>query len=176
MAIMHATTDNPAPAPAVSASAPAPDATAVPSQPQGCTSFKVRQFMRRVSQHYDAELAHSGLKTTQYSLLSHVLKLGPLRPVDLAAAMKMTASTLSRNLQPLVAAGWLSLVAGDDARSRLVQITPEGIAKRREGQKHWKAAQQRLNAQLGLERVLALHALIDDSMQLMGGDALASDD
>lgn len=158
------------------ASAPSSDATAVPSQPQGCTSFKVRQFMRRVSQHYDAELAHSGLKTTQYSLLSHVLKLGPLRPVDLAAAMKMTASTLSRNLQPLIAAGWLSLVAGDDARSRSVQITPEGIAKRREGQKHWKAAQQRLNAQLGLERVLALHALIDDSMQLLGSDAPATDD
>ena len=46
----------------------------------GCTNFKLRQLLRRVSQQYDAELAKAGLKTTQYSLLSHVLKLGPIRP------------------------------------------------------------------------------------------------
>ena len=149
--------------------------TAAAAQPQGCTSFKVRQLMRRVSQHYDAAMAASGLKTTQYSLLSHVLKLGPLRPVDLAAAMKMTASTLSRNLQPLVAAGWLELGAGADARSRLVSITPAGIVKRGEGQKHWKVAQRTLNERLGIGRVLALHALIDDSLGLLGVDAPAPD-
>ena len=150
--------------------------TSETSQPQGCTNFKVRQLMRRVSQNYDAEMSHCGLKTTQYSLLSHVLNLGPLRPVDLAAAMKMTASTLSRNLQPLVAAGWLELGAGTDARSRLVRITESGVAKRREAQKHWKAAQQKLNAQLGVERVLALHALINESLDLLGPEAVASQD
>jgi len=135
---------------------------------QGCTNLKVRQLMRRIGQHYDAEVAASGLKTTQYSLLSHVLRLGPLRPVDLAAAMKMTASTLSRNLQPLVAAGWLEMGAGADARSRLVHITEAGIAKRREAQKHWKVAQQKLNQVLGVERVAALHLLVDDSLALLG--------
>ena len=40
----------------------------------GCTNFK----LRRVAQHYDLEMSGAGLKTTQYSLLSHVLKLrGP---------------------------------------------------------------------------------------------------
>ena len=44
----------------------------------GCTNFKLRQLMRRVAQHYDLEMSGAGLKTTQYSLLSHVLKLrGP---------------------------------------------------------------------------------------------------
>ncbi|MET0542002.1 MAG: MarR family winged helix-turn-helix transcriptional regulator [Variovorax sp.] len=140
-------------------------------KPQGCTSFKVRQLMRRISQHYDAELSQCGLKTTQYSLLSHAERLGPTRPVDLAAALKMTPSTLSRNLQPLVAAGWLVLGAGADARSRLVRITGEGAAKRREAQRHWKAAQLKLNEQLGTERVLALHALINESLDLLGAEA-----
>lgn len=148
-----------------------------PAKPRGCTSFKVRQLSRRLSQHYDAEVSQSGLKTTQYSLLSHLARLGPSRPVDLAAELKMTASTLSRNLQPLIAAGWISLGAGADARSRLVQITEEGDAKRREAQLHWKAAQQKLNALLGVERVLALHLLIDEAMELLGGDEEpASDD
>ena len=140
-------------------------------KPQGCTSSKVRQLARRLAQHYDAEVMQCGLKTTQYSLLSHVVGLGPIRPVDLAARMKMTPSTLSRNLQPLVAAGWLVLAPGADARSRLVQPTEAGIAKRQEAQRHWKAAQQKLNAQLGLERVAALHALIDDSLALLAPDA-----
>lgn len=150
--------------------------TSETSKPQGCTNFKVRQLMRRVGQNYDAEMSQCGLKTTQYSLLSHVMKLGPLRPVDLAAAMKMTASTLSRNLQPLIAAGWLEVGAGADARSRLVRITESGEVKRREAQKHWKAAQQKLNAQLGVERVLALHALINESLDLLGPEAVVAYD
>ncbi|MES2532425.1 MAG: MarR family winged helix-turn-helix transcriptional regulator [Pseudomonadota bacterium] len=150
--------------------------TSETSKPQGCTNFKVRQLMRRVGQNYDAEMSQCGLKTTQYSLLSHVMNLGPLRPVDLAAAMKMTASTLSRNLQPLIAAGWLEVGAGADARSRLVRITESGEVKRREAQKHWKAAQQKLNAQLGVERVLALHALINESLDLLGPEAAVAHD
>jgi DNA-binding MarR family transcriptional regulator len=140
------------------------------AKPRGCTSFKVRQLSRRLSQHYDAEVSKSGLKTTQYSLLSNLARIGPSRPVDLASELKMTASTLSRNLQPLIAAGWISLGAGADARSRLVQITEEGDAKRREAQLHWKAAQQKLTALLGVERVLALHRLIDESMELLGAE------
>ena len=46
-------------------------------KPQGCTNLKLRQLMRRVAAHYDAEVGKTGLKGTQYSLLSYVLKLGP---------------------------------------------------------------------------------------------------
>lgn len=127
--------------------------------------------MRLIDQHYDAEVAQSGVRTTQYSLLTHVWRLGPLRPVDLAAAMRMTASTLSRSLRPLVEAGWLSVSAGSDARSRLVQITEAGSAKRLEAQRHWKLAQQQLDAHLGTARVAALHELIDQSLALLGDDA-----
>jgi DNA-binding MarR family transcriptional regulator len=132
--------------------------------PRGCTSFKLRQLVRRVSQLYDHELAPTGLKTTQYSLLSHVLRLGPVRPGELAAAMTMDASTLTRNLKPLLAAGWLQMTAGEDGRSRLVHITDAGRDKRAEAQRHWKAAQLELNRLLGVERVHALHALVDESL------------
>ncbi|MBB6558554.1 DNA-binding MarR family transcriptional regulator [Acidovorax soli] len=140
---------------------------AVPRRPQGCTNFKLRQLLRRVGQHYDTEMAKCGLKTTQYSLLSHVFKLGPIRPGDLAAEMKMDASTLTRNLRPLVDAGWVTLEAGTDARSRLVHITDAGRDKRAEAQRCWKVAQVSLNDLLGLERVMALHALADESLELL---------
>jgi DNA-binding MarR family transcriptional regulator len=137
------------------------------SKLQGCTNFKLRQLVRRVSQRYDAEVGKAGLKTTQYSLLSHVLRLGPVRPGDLAAAMTMDASTLTRNLKPMLAAGWLQMSAGADGRSRLVHITDAGRDKRAEAQRHWKAAQEGLNQLLGVERVRAIHALVDESLVLL---------
>ena len=132
--------------------------------PRGCTSFKLRQLSRRVSQHYDRVVASSGLKTTQYSLLSHIGRLGPVRPSDLAAAMAMDASTLTRNLQPLLEHGWAAIGPGVDGRSRLVTLTAIGRAKRAEAQRAWKRAQLALNDQLGSDRVAELHALIDDCM------------
>jgi DNA-binding MarR family transcriptional regulator len=136
-------------------------------KPQGCTNFKLRQLMRRVAQHYDAEVGKSGLKTTQYSLLSHVIALGPVRPVDLAAAMGLEASTLTRNLRPLIDAGWLELGPGPDGRSRLVSVTPVGRDKRQEAQRRWRVAQEALNQTLGPKRVVQLHGLIDECLGLL---------
>lgn len=132
--------------------------------PRGCTSFKLRQLSRRVSQHYDRIVSASGLKTTQYSLLSHLHRLGPLRPGELAMAMDMDASTLTRNLQPLVAQGWVDVGPGSDGRSRVVALTSAGRAKRAEGQREWKRAQLALNQRLGDARVAKLHALMDDCL------------
>jgi DNA-binding MarR family transcriptional regulator len=137
------------------------------AKPQGCTNFRLRRLTRMVSRHYDSHVAAAGLKTTQYSLLSHVLSLGPLRPVDLAQAMNVDASTLTRNLKPMLAAGWLTQTEGPDARSRLIAITEAGRAKRAEAQRLWRAAQAGLNEMLGVERVAALHLLIDESIALL---------
>ena len=143
----------------------APTASTV--KPQGCTNLQLRQLTRRVSQRYDVEMARIGLKTTQYSLLSYVVKLGPIRPVDLAQAMEMEPSTLTRNLKPLMDAGWVEMAPGVDGRSRLIHATPSGREKRAQAQRHWKAAQLQLNERLGVERVHALHALIQESLALL---------
>ena len=136
-------------------------------KPQGCTNLKLRQLMRRVAQHYDDEVGKTGLKTTQYSLLSYVVKLGPIRAVDLAAELKVSTSTLSRNLPPLVASGLLAIGPGADARSRLITATDEGLRKRVEAQRKWRVAQEGINQTLGVQRVVALHAMIDEAMELL---------
>jgi len=134
-------------------------------KPRGCSHFKLRQLTRRVSQHYDGELGKIGLKATQYSLLSHVARLGPVRPSELAHSMTIDASTLTRNLKPLIVAGWIMVAPGCDARSHSVAITDSGRDKWTEGRRRWKAAQQGLVDLLGLDRVSALHALIDTSLE-----------
>lgn len=140
-------------------------------KPQGCTNLKLRQLNRVVTRHYDGYVAEAGLKNTQYALLSQIVRLGPIRPGELARRMQMDASTLTRNLQPLAAQGLLTIGAGSDARSRLVEATEAGIAKRTEGQRAWKAAQTALNERLGVERVVELHAMLDACIACLGEDA-----
>ena len=135
--------------------------------PRGCTNFKLRQLMRRVTHHYDAQLAAAGLKTTQYSLLSHVLKLGPIAPGTLARTMTMDAFTMTRTLKPLLTAGWIEMQPGPDGRTRSVAITAAGRDKRTEAQRHWRVAQDRLEAALGIGRVAALHGLIDEALAVL---------
>lgn len=141
---------------------------------QGCTNLKLRQLTRLVTQHYDSEVGKVGLKTTQYSLLAYVERLGPIRPIDLAASIKMTPSTLTRNLKPLVDAGWITVLPGMDARSRLVAITDAGRAKRAEAKRKWRKAQDGIVELLGMSTVAALHTLIDVSIEKL--DLIAGDD
>lgn len=138
-----------------------------PIKPQGCTNLKLRQLTRMVTRHYDRYVAEAGLKNTQYALLSYVVRLGPIQPVDLARRMQMDASTLTRNLQPLAAQGLLEIGAGQDARSRLVEATEAGRTKQAEGQRAWKMAQTALNERLGVERVAALHDLLDTCIECL---------
>ena len=145
-------------------------------KPQGCTNLKLRQLMRRVARHYDAEVGKTGLKGTQYSLLSYVVKLGPIAPGKLAREVKIDASTLTRNLRPLVDAGWLRLEPGADGRSRLVSVTDEGREKRHEAQRRWRVAQEGINEVLGVRRVVALHGLIDECLDLLSPAAQGETD
>ena len=135
--------------------------------PKGCTNLKLRQLNRLVSRHYDAHVAPTGLRNTQYSLLSHIVKLGPLRLGALADVMQLDASTLTRNLQPLLDRGLAQVLVGDDARSRVVQATAAGQVLREQAQRAWKRAQLALNDRLGVQRVAALHSLLDTCTGLL---------
>jgi DNA-binding MarR family transcriptional regulator len=138
------------------------------NQPIGCSNFKLRQATRVVSRHYDTVMAAAtGLKTSQYSLLSHIDKLGPLQPSELAAHMALEPSTLSRNLQPLIAQGWVLVGPGSNQRSRTLSLSEAGRAKRAAAKAAWKSAQLAFNARLGLERVARLHELLDECLALM---------
>ena len=139
------------------------------TQPQGCTNFKLRQLLRSVSRLYDAQIAQAGLKGSQFSLLSHVVSLGPIAPSELATQMGMDASTLTRNLRPLSDKGWVVQGPGGDARSRSIAITPAGREKHAEARQHWKRAQLSLNRLLGGDEVASLHRMIDGAQARLDG-------
>ena len=67
-----------------------------------CNCPAVRQGARHVTQFYDQFLTPVGLRTTQFSILSKLQRLGPLTINALAAQLFMDRTTLGRTIQPLV--------------------------------------------------------------------------
>jgi DNA-binding MarR family transcriptional regulator len=140
----------------------------------GCSHMKLRRLTRLISRHYDAHLSKCGLKTTQYSMLAIIADRGPLQQGELARVLSLDASTLTRNLRPLLEAGLVSVDAGRDARSRQVSATAAGRDLRMQARQYWKQAQLAFSTAIGAERVAALHDLVDDCYQTLvaadGGD------
>lgn len=137
------------------------------TQPSACTDAKLHQLARLVRRHYEAELGKVGLRTTQFRLLMEVAGNGPVRPCDLADAMTLSPSTLTRNLKPLISSGLLELGPGSDGRTRSVHITASGKSKCAQGLPHWTAAQARVHRLIGDRKLGALHAVIDDCLTSM---------
>lgn len=129
----------------------------------GCTCFRLRKMSRAVSRLYDHHLAQVGLKTTQFSVLRNCARQA--RPMaELAAFMAIERTTLTRNLKPLVDAGWIALKPGADSRQRIVTITDAGLAKIDEAAHAWRAAQDKIETILGGPAVLALHQQLDAAL------------
>jgi DNA-binding MarR family transcriptional regulator len=100
-------------------------------------------------------------------LLVAIADQGPLRQGDLARLLSLDASTLTRNLRPLVDAGLLAVEAGSDARSRQVSITAAGREVRAQARQHWKRAQLDFNDVIGTERAALLHDLVDTCYRML---------
>jgi hypothetical protein len=68
--------------------------TSVALEPTACNCLALRQAARHTSQIYDTHLALVGLRTTQYSILAKLKRLGPLSINELANSMVMDRTTL----------------------------------------------------------------------------------
>ncbi|MES2318056.1 MAG: MarR family winged helix-turn-helix transcriptional regulator [Pseudomonadota bacterium] len=132
-------------------------------KPLGCTCFKLRKLTRAMSRLYDQHLASVGLKTTQYSLLVNAARAA-LPVADLADILGLERTTLTRNLKPLIDAGWVELKAGADARQRIVTITDAGRAKVKQAYVAWCRAQSEFEKLMGRDTVRALHQQLEATM------------
>jgi DNA-binding MarR family transcriptional regulator len=113
-----------------------------------CLCNALRQATRAVSRLYDEELRGVGLRTTQYSLLRRLRRAGEVRQRDLGGLTCLDETTLTRNLRPLIYAGWVAIRPGEDRREKLVRLTDAGAAKLHEARPAWEQAQQRLRSRL----------------------------
>jgi DNA-binding MarR family transcriptional regulator len=129
--------------------------------PELCNCLALRQAARHVTQFYDQFLATAGLRTTQFSILAKLRRLGPMTISALAADLVMDRTTLGRNLQPLEREGLVAIVRGQtDRRSREIRLTDAGAKRLRRAVDGWVKAQAGFEGVFGEHRSAELRALL----------------
>ena len=129
--------------------------------PVNCNCSAIRQASRHVTQLYDQFLAPSGLRTTQFSILSALSRTGPVTINVLARELVMDRTTLGRTILPLQRQGLVAVRPGQsDRRSKELHLTGAGAARLRLARKGWAKAQTRFEHAYGAGKASALRDLL----------------
>jgi DNA-binding MarR family transcriptional regulator len=131
----------------------------------GCFCLASRQAARKITRLYDGVMQKSGMRSTQFTLLSQLMLRGELPIGKLASLLGMERTTLTRNLTPLEQRKWISIKAGDDPRSRMIGITAQGRAAVHRGFPFWTQAQEEVGKLLGADGQSALKILAARSLE-----------
>ena len=122
---------------------------AMPVHRPKCYCSSMRQVSRVMTQLYDQRLKPSGIVTTQFSLLRFIAANRAVRTSDLAAALLIDNSTLTRTLATLQSSGWIAQDASEDRRERRWVITREGERRLAQAIPLWEKAQAELDRKIG---------------------------
>jgi DNA-binding MarR family transcriptional regulator len=122
-----------------------------------CICSTLRRATRAITATYDAALAPSGLRVTQFAVLRTLARLGPLPVTRLAAETALDRSTMGRNLDPLERRGLVRIEVGQaDQRERVAHLTATGEAAVETALPYWRQAQERVAALVDPSAVRAL--------------------
>ena len=114
--------------------------------------MRLRLLNRVVTNFYDDALRPLGLKVSQLNILIVTARLGLARPAQVCEILQLDTSTLSRNVKPLQAHGWLEVVPEEDARAQPFRLTPQGKRLIEKAVPAWEEAQRQATELLGRRR------------------------
>lgn len=132
-----------------------------------CLCLASRRLARIVTQRYDEALSDTGLRITQFSVLTG-LEQGPAAAPRLSAvarALDMEPSSLTRSLQPLLRRELIELLPGPDRRERRARLTAAGRRVLDQAHARWRDVQQRLAEEIGEADFHALLSLLHQGRQ-----------
>jgi len=105
-----------------------PDLDCSPMGPLG----RLKRCTALIEQQLEASFAESGLSMWEFDMLATLRRSGEpfsLSPTELFSALMVTSGTMTHRLKRLESRGLISRqMNANDARSMLVQLTPEGLA------------------------------------------------
>ena len=138
------------------------DALSVATEIAGaCVGVRIRMLNRAVSRIYDEHLRSLGIKFSQMNILIAVTLRGPVQPIEVARALSMEKSTLSRNVRLLEENGWVASRAGESGNTQLLRITPKGRVLLAKALPAWREAQAHVTSVLGEGTSRALREAAD---------------
>ena len=131
--------------------------TAKSTKLEDCNCLAVRQAARHVTQFYDRFLAKIGIRTTQFAILDHLRKSGPMTVNALATELVMDRTTMGRNILPLQRDGLVAVVTDEtDRRRRGLILTEAGLSRLTACYPCWSDAQSQFHAAFGARRAAEL--------------------
>jgi DNA-binding MarR family transcriptional regulator len=121
-----------------------------------CIAVRLRLLNRVVTNLYDEALRPLGLKVSQMNVLVVAAKLGVARPAQVSELLHLDVSTLSRNVDRMMARGWLEAVPEEDARTQPFRLTGRGRRLLERAIPAWEKAQEQAAELLGPDGVALL--------------------
>ncbi|HEY5801359.1 MAG TPA: MarR family transcriptional regulator [Burkholderiaceae bacterium] len=140
-----------------------------------CYCGTYRQTARAVTQLYDAALKPAGLKITQFGILGVLHQNPGYTTGELAEALGMDSTTLTRTLRIIAEHGWIAATVGTDKRARHWSLTAEGKERLKVALPCWQGAQQQMQALAGAADLTALNRAMFDLTDAIGKLGLAAD-
>jgi DNA-binding MarR family transcriptional regulator len=114
-----------------------------------CHCLVTRRSARAITRIYDDHLRPHGLRATQFSVLVALALGGPSPIGELADALGLERTTLTRSAALLEKKGWVAPDRSDDRREHPIRLTAAGRRRLEAAFPAWKRAQELAARQLG---------------------------
>ena len=114
-----------------------------------CAAYNFRRTARAVSRFYDAVLEPSGIRSTQFAILTAIAKLRPVPISRIGEILVIDPTTLTRSLRLLEKGGLIEIAPRGVRRQRLVTLTTLAEKVLTQAVPLWREAQGRFLASLG---------------------------
>jgi DNA-binding MarR family transcriptional regulator len=125
-----------------------------------CLCMASRQAARAITGIFDRHLRPYQVRVTQFSILANLLLRGPTMLGELARALTLERTSLTRNLALMEKHGWVEIQPdAADSRARIVSATKAGRALVHAAYPGWRDAQDEVASLIGEQGSAALHGL-----------------
>jgi DNA-binding MarR family transcriptional regulator len=123
-----------------------------------CIVAAMRAATRRLTQLYDEAMVPTGLRVTQFHILSELDRRSADPPTvgELAEILTMERSALGQTLRPLARDGFI------DGRRRSVKLTKAGKEKVVRGRRYWAGAHEKFEHFFGDNQLVVLRETLRD--------------
>lgn len=114
-----------------------------------CAAYQFRRTSRAVARLYDAAIAVSGLRSTQFAILTAIAKLQPVAISRVAEILVIDSTTMTRSLRLMQKDGLIEIAPRGQRRQRLLTLTSKAEKALAVAVPLWREAQARFLASLG---------------------------
>jgi len=114
-----------------------------------CIALRVRRMSRIITRIYDDALRQFGITASQFTLLTLLAQQDGVTAVEIGYDLDIEKSTLSRNLQRLVALDLVEMDPPAGRRGRGLHLTRVGEEAVRQAYPVWSDTQERVKSIVG---------------------------